>query len=61
MGQKVNPIGLRLGITEKWRSFWYADDRKFKDFLREDVELRRFLFQRFPRGSVTRVDIEKIS
>ncbi|MGB9642206.1 MAG: 30S ribosomal protein S3 [Candidatus Ratteibacteria bacterium] len=61
MGQKVNPIGLRLGITERWRSFWYADDRKFKDFLKEDVELRKFLFQRFPRGSITRVDIEKIS
>lgn len=61
MGQKVNPIGLRLGITEKWRSFWYADDRHFKDFLKEDVEIRKYLFNRFPRGSVTRVDIEKIS
>lgn len=61
MGQKVNPIGLRLGINERWRSFWYANDRNFKDFLREDVEIRRFLFNRFPRGSVTRVDIEKIA
>lgn len=61
MGQKVNPIGLRLGITERWRSFWYANDRNFKDFLKEDVEIRKYLFGRFPRGSVTRVDIEKIA
>ncbi len=61
MGQKVNPIGLRLGITERWRSFWFANDRDFKDFLREDVNMRRYLFQRFPRGSVTRIDIEKIA
>jgi len=61
MGQKVNPIGLRLGINERWRSFWYANDRNFKDFLKEDVEVRKYLFQRFPRGSVTRVDIEKIA
>ncbi len=61
MGQKVNPIGLRLGITEKWRSFWFANDRNFKDFLREDVEIRKYLFGRFPRGSITRVDIEKIA
>ncbi|MCM8763851.1 MAG: 30S ribosomal protein S3 [Candidatus Omnitrophica bacterium] len=61
MGQKVNPIGLRLGITERWKSFWFADDKNFKDFLREDVEMRKYLFDRFPRGSVTRVDIEKIA
>ena len=61
MGQKVNPIGLRLGITERWRSFWFADDKSFKDFLKEDVEMRKYLFQRFPRGSVTRIDIEKIA
>ncbi|MCM8822163.1 MAG: 30S ribosomal protein S3 [Candidatus Omnitrophica bacterium] len=61
MGQKVNPIGLRLGITERWRSFWFANDRIFKDFLREDVEMRKYLFNRFPRGSITRIDIEKIA
>ncbi|MCX7704841.1 MAG: 30S ribosomal protein S3 [bacterium] len=61
MGQKVNPIGLRLGITERWRSFWYANDKNFKDFLKEDVEIRKYLFNRFPRGSITRIDIEKIA
>jgi small subunit ribosomal protein S3 len=62
MGQKVNPIGLRIGITEHWRSFWFANDRTFKDLLREDVETRKFLLQNcFPRGSVTKVEIEKVA
>lgn len=61
MGQKVNPIGLRLGITERWRSFWFASNKNFKGFLKEDVKMRKYIFQRFPRGSITRIDIEKIA
>ncbi|MCL5674787.1 MAG: 30S ribosomal protein S3 [Candidatus Omnitrophica bacterium] len=61
MGQKVNPIGLRLGITEKWRSLWFADNKNFKNFLKEDVLTKNYLIKRFPRGSITRIEIEKIS
>lgn len=61
MGQKVNPIGLRLGIVETWRSNWFATDRVFPDSLQEDVRTRSFLFSRFPRGTVSRIDIDKVS
>jgi small subunit ribosomal protein S3 len=61
MGQKVNPISLRLGITEKWRSLWFADDKNFKNFLKEDVLIKNYLFKRFPRGSITKIEIEKIA
>ena len=43
MGQKVNPIGLRLGINKTWKSKWYVDPREYADTLHEDLELRRTL------------------
>jgi len=61
MGQKVNPIGLRLGIVETWRSNWFAADKDFRSALQEDVRVRSFLFSRFPRGTVSRIDIDKVS
>jgi len=61
MGQKVNPISLRLGIVETWRSNWYSSKKKFKDLLKEDVLLKEFLRKRFPRGTISRIDIEKIA
>ncbi|HDD64916.1 MAG TPA: 30S ribosomal protein S3 [Firmicutes bacterium] len=59
MGQKVNPIGLRIGIIEKWRSYWFANDKEFKDFLKEDILIRDYLRKRYPRGSISRIDIHK--
>jgi len=64
MGQKVNPIGLRLGIGqigEEWRSMWYARKKAFPALLQEDVLIRRYLLQRFPRSSIGRIDIKKVS
>jgi small subunit ribosomal protein S3 len=43
MGQKVNPIGLRVGINKTWGSRWYADPREYADTLHEDLKLRRFI------------------
>lgn len=43
MGQKVNPIGLRLGINKTWRSKWFVDPREYADTLHEDLKLRRLL------------------
>ncbi len=43
MGQKVNPIGIRLGINKTWRSKWYVDPREYADTLHEDLKLRRLL------------------
>ena len=59
MGQKVNPIGLRIGIVENWRSNWFADKKTFKDLLKEDILIRDYIKKRYPRGSITKIEIEK--
>ena len=43
MGQKVNPIGLRLGINQTWDSRWYASDENFANLLHEDLKIRGYL------------------
>ena len=58
MGQKVNPIGLRLGINRTWDSRWY-DDRGYRDLLLQDLEIRRFLNKRLAQASVSRIVIER--
>ena len=61
MGQKVNPISLRLGIVEDWRANWFASKKDFKDLLKEDVLLKEFLMKRFPHGTISKICIEKIA
>lgn len=58
MGQKVNPIGLRLGINRTWDSRWYAED-DYATLLHEDLRLRDFLRQRLQAAGVSRVVIER--
>jgi small subunit ribosomal protein S3 len=58
MGQKVNPIGLRLGINRTWDSRWYAED-DYAQLLHEDLKLRDFLRQRLQAAGVSRVVIER--
>ncbi len=58
MGQKVNPIGLRLGINRTWDSRWYAD-RNYADLLHEDLEIREFLFKRLAQAGVSKIIIER--
>ncbi|MBF0281331.1 MAG: 30S ribosomal protein S3 [Zetaproteobacteria bacterium] len=59
MGQKVNPIGFRVGVSRNWESVWYANDKNFGTFLREDVAMRRFVKQRLMRAGVSRIIIER--
>jgi small subunit ribosomal protein S3 len=59
MGQKVNPIGLRLGITQEWSSKWYADTRAFRDYVYADHQIREFLKRRLSQASVSRINIER--
>ena len=59
MGQKVNPIGLRLGINRTWDSRWYADGRAYGDLLHEDLRIRRYLMNRLSQAGVSRVVIER--
>ena len=58
MGQKVSPTGLRLGITEDWRSRWYAD-KDYAANLENDLAIRKFLDTELARAAVARVEIER--
>jgi small subunit ribosomal protein S3 len=58
MGQKVHPVGFRLGYTEEWRSRWFAK-RDYADLLHEDIKLRDMVKERFHHAGVSRVDIER--
>ena len=58
MGQKVNPVGLRLGINRTWDSRWYADD-EYARMLHEDLQIRQFLFKRLNQAGIGRIVIER--
>ena len=59
MGQKVSVTGFRLGITEDWRSRWYARKSEFGDFLVEDVKIRAFIKKNFRYAGVPKIEIER--
>jgi small subunit ribosomal protein S3 len=59
MGQKVHPIGFRVGITEPWRSRWYAGKKDFGALLHEDQRIRRFIKKEYHSAAVPRIDIER--
>jgi small subunit ribosomal protein S3 len=59
MGQKVNPLGIRLGITRDWTSRWYAGKKQFPDHVHTDFRVRSFLKERLKEASVSRVMIER--
>jgi len=58
MGQKVNPIGLRLGIVKGWDSAWYGG-KDFSDKLVEDTKIRKYIAARIPKGGISRIVIER--
>ena len=58
MGHKVQPTGFRLGITEEWRSRWYAD-KNYAENLGNDLAIREFLNKRLEKAALSRVDIER--
>jgi small subunit ribosomal protein S3 len=59
MGQKVNPIGIRLGITREWTSKWYASTKNFPSHVYTDFQVREFLKKRLVEASVSRINIER--
>ncbi|NBT49351.1 MAG: 30S ribosomal protein S3 [Actinobacteria bacterium] len=63
MGQKVNPYGFRLGITTDHRSRWFADSTKvgqrYKDYVAEDIRIRKLLAERLDRAGVSHIEIER--
>jgi small subunit ribosomal protein S3 len=59
MGQKVNPIGIRLGITREWTSKWYASSKQFPSHVYTDYLVREFLKKKLAEASVSRINIER--
>jgi len=58
MGQKINPHGFRLGITTEYKSRWYAE-KLYKDYVKEDVMIRKMMHQKMERAGVSRIEIER--
>lgn len=59
MGQKVSPVGLRLGINKDWNSTWYADKQTFAANLKEDQEVKSFLRKKYKVCSISNITIER--
>ncbi|MFZ0008844.1 MAG: 30S ribosomal protein S3, partial [Steroidobacteraceae bacterium] len=59
MGQKVNPLGIRLGITRDWTSRWYAGKKQFPAQVHTDFRVREFLKEKLKDASVSRIMIER--
>lgn len=60
MGQKVNPIGLRLGIIKTWESRWFAS-KKYSDYILEDFKIRNYLKKKLGHAGVSKIEIERSS
>ncbi|MDZ4818668.1 MAG: 30S ribosomal protein S3 [Planctomycetota bacterium] len=60
MGQKVNPIGFRVGINKPWLSVWYAN-HDYAKYLQEDIRIREYIMKKFESAGVARVEIERAS
>ncbi len=59
MGQKVHPVGIRLGITREWDSRWFADTKNFPEYVHTDFQIRELLRKRLSQASVSRIQIER--
>ncbi len=60
MGQKVNPLGFRIGSFANWKSRWFADDKKFKELLFEDITIRKTLMDKYKLAGINNVEIERL-
>ncbi len=59
MGQKVNPIGMRLGITKTWNGKWYADKREYPILLEEDLKLQAYIRKHMKHAGISQVEVER--
>ena len=60
MGQKVNPVGLRIGVNKNWNSRWYANDNEYHVFLNEDIKVRNYLEKKLKEALLSHVEIERV-
>lgn len=59
MGQKINPVGFRMGVTATWQSRWFADARKYRQFIAEDITIRNLLMKKLRPAGVVKIEIER--
>ena len=59
MGQKVSPVGLRIGINKGWEANWYANKNNFSDCLEKDLKIRKYLDKKLANAGVSSVEIER--
>jgi small subunit ribosomal protein S3 len=59
MGQKVNPVGMRIGINRNWNSRWFANKKNFAAFLNEDLKIREYLEKAFKDAQISNIEIER--
>ncbi|MFC1643587.1 30S ribosomal protein S3 [Chlamydiota bacterium] len=59
MGQKVHPIGFRLGFNQEWRSKWYADKQDFGNLLQEDIKIRNFIKKKLYYAGISKITIDR--
>lgn len=59
MGQKVSPIGMRIGVNKNWNSRWFADDKEFPVFLNQDIKIRKYLEKSLKDAMLSHVEIER--
>ena len=59
MGQKVSPIGLRIGVNKSWQSSWYAEGRKNAEYLKNDDKIRKMLEKKLKDASVSSIFVER--
>ncbi|MGD8744437.1 MAG: 30S ribosomal protein S3 [Candidatus Woesebacteria bacterium] len=60
MGQKINPTGFRIGTFLPWKSRWFADDGRYKDYLLEDIKIREALMKKLKLAGIDRVEIKRL-
>lgn len=61
MGQKIHPVGFRIGTSAAWQSRWFADPKKYASNLKEDIKIRELLFKKLRPAGITAVEIERAS
>lgn len=59
MGQKVNPVGMRIGVNKDWNSRWFAEDKDYSLFLNQDIKIRKYLEKEVKEASLSHIEIER--
>lgn len=59
MGNKVNPTGIRIGITTDWQSRWFGEKKLYREQLRKDVEIREFIFRKWKSAAIASIEVER--